>query len=190
MANGEWYYAQDNRQQGPVPLQAIQEMVRGGQIQPNTLVWRQGMPNWVTASQVPELFAPAVSQHPAPQAHYPYAPQNPPGGPYAPPTGAHGVPEAPYYPHPVTMGYAMAGKSYSGFAITSLVLSLIGLLFCGFIVGIAAIIFGVVALNGMNASGNREGRGMAIAGVVIGVLDILVGTVFAILMFGGVLAGA
>ena len=37
MANDEWYYARGNQQQGPVSLQAVQEMVRSGQIQPNDL---------------------------------------------------------------------------------------------------------------------------------------------------------
>jgi len=65
MANGEWYYARGNQQQGPVALQAIQDMVRSGQLQPTDLVWRQGMPNWLAASQVPELGISQAAAAPA-----------------------------------------------------------------------------------------------------------------------------
>src|SRR5881397_3328153 len=34
MADGEWYYAKDNQQQGPVPLAVMLDMARGGQLRP------------------------------------------------------------------------------------------------------------------------------------------------------------
>ena len=51
-------------------------------------------------------------------------------------------------------------------AVASLVL---GVLFCLAVTAILAVIFGNVALNRINASGGTQrGRGMAIAGIVLG----------------------
>ena len=44
------------------------------------------------------------------------------------------------------------GQSYKGFAITSMVLGILSLFCCGPVFGIAAIIFSVVASNGMKTS--------------------------------------
>jgi hypothetical protein len=71
-------------------------------------------------------------------------------------------------------GYGQgAGESHQGTAITSFVLSLVGLFIFGAGCGAAAIGTGIKALNGMKVSGNTSGRGLAIAGIVIGVLDII-----------------
>ena len=86
MADGEWYYARNNQQQGPVPLHALQEMAHSGQLQPGDLVWRQGMPNWLPAAQVPELAAAPAAPAPAPSAPaYPPPPQQVQYGGYYPP---------------------------------------------------------------------------------------------------------
>ena len=71
-------------------------------------------------------------------------------------------------------GSAMhGGQSYQGFAITSMVLGIVGVFtFCvGILFGIIAVIFGGVALNGMARSRNNEGKGMAIAGLVLGIIE-------------------
>ncbi len=41
-----WYYAQDNKPVGPVEDEAFERLVSAGVIQPGTLVWREGMPDW------------------------------------------------------------------------------------------------------------------------------------------------
>jgi len=43
-----WYYAEQGKQVGPVSEEQFDQMVRGGKIQPDTLVWREGMAAWVT----------------------------------------------------------------------------------------------------------------------------------------------
>jgi uncharacterized protein DUF4190/uncharacterized protein DUF4339 len=71
-------------------------------------------------------------------------------------------------------GYAQgSGESHQGTAVTSFVLALVGLFIFGWACGAGAIGTGLKALNGMKASGNTSGRGLAIAGIVIGVLDII-----------------
>ena len=46
-----WYYAENNDRRGPIEDAAFQELVRGGTIKPETLVWREGMANWIPFSQ-------------------------------------------------------------------------------------------------------------------------------------------
>jgi predicted RNA-binding Zn-ribbon protein involved in translation (DUF1610 family) len=70
------------------------------------------------------------------------------------------------------------GQSYNGMAVTSMVTGIVaypGLCvyaWPGIILSIIAIIFGGIALSGMRRSGNDEGKGMAIAGLVLGLVVI------------------
>jgi hypothetical protein len=70
-----------------------------------------------------------------------------------------------------------------------MVLGILSLFTCCFGIGfgIVAIVFGAVASNGMNKSRNFEGRGMATAGLVMGVLSVVGWIIFYAIMF---LAGA
>lgn len=43
----EWYYAEANQQRGPVGESEFQRLVDGGTIRDDTLVWRDGMANWL-----------------------------------------------------------------------------------------------------------------------------------------------
>ena len=59
----------------------------------------------------------------------------------------------------------------NGFAITSLVCGILGFCAGGALAAIPAIVFGHIALAQINRSGGMEqGRGMAIAGLVMGYL--------------------
>jgi hypothetical protein len=92
-----------------------------------------------------------------------------------PPPGGYG------YPPPPLGGYGYPppqGVGTNGMAIASLVCSLFGWL-C--IIGpILGLIFGILALNQIKQTG-QGGRGMAIAGIVIGALVIAAGIAFWIL---------
>jgi hypothetical protein len=157
MAEGQWFYTRGGQQAGPVSLDQLRQMAASGQITPADLVWREGMANWQPMGSVPELGgAPAA---PAPAA------------PYGQP---HGTPVPPY---PVQMPYGQAPPGYSGLAIGGFVCSLLGLLCFGPLFGIIAIILGGIALSGMNRVGNPKGKGLAIAALIIGVLDIVFGIV-------------
>ena len=48
-----WYYADAGRQVGPVEEAALDDLVRAGVVRDDTLVWRDGMPNWQTARRGP-----------------------------------------------------------------------------------------------------------------------------------------
>jgi hypothetical protein len=71
-----WYYADNNERRGPVDDAAFDAMVRAGGIRPETLVWREGMANWVpfaeagyrpaTAAPPPMGAAPGAAASAAP----------------------------------------------------------------------------------------------------------------------------
>ena len=67
---------------------------------------------------------------------------------------------------------AAVGKT-TGTAIAALVCSLVGLLILPLPMGILGISFGATALNHIKTFPNDKGKGMAIAGIVIGIIDIV-----------------
>ena len=50
-----WFYVQGSQRQGPVDAAAMAALIQSGVIAQQTLVWKEGMPNWVAAGQT-ELF--------------------------------------------------------------------------------------------------------------------------------------
>ena len=88
----------------------------------------------------------------------------PPGYPPPPPGG---------YGYPPQYGYPQPSPGTNAFAVASLVCSLFGWV-CLFIGAIIGVIFGFVALSQIKRTGQR-GRGMAIAGIVIGAILLVVG---------------
>jgi uncharacterized membrane protein len=50
-----WNYVQNGQACGPVATAALQSLLQNGTLGPDTLVWKQGMPNWVPARSVGEL---------------------------------------------------------------------------------------------------------------------------------------
>ncbi|MBA4053151.1 MAG: antifreeze protein [Marivirga sp.] len=51
----QFFIAVNGQQQGPHPLQTLQQMIQQGSVSKDTLVWKQGMPAWVKASEAAEL---------------------------------------------------------------------------------------------------------------------------------------
>jgi hypothetical protein len=100
--------------------------------------------------------------------------------PPPPPPGYGG---APGYGQP----FASPPKS-NGKALWAMILGILGLVCCGFIAGIPAIILGKQAQNEIDASGGfQTGRGMATAGFVLGIIACVFGVIGAILAVTGVL---
>ena len=50
-----FFVAENGQSKGPFPLQSITAAISQGQITPDTMVWAQGMANWLPAKQVPQL---------------------------------------------------------------------------------------------------------------------------------------
>ena len=48
----EWYYAEGQQRQGPLPVAEIRQRFQRGQLTLDTLVWREGMGQWAALRQV------------------------------------------------------------------------------------------------------------------------------------------
>lgn len=154
-----WFYSKDGQQLGPVPFSEIERLLAEGQITEDSLVWQQGSPNWVKLSTVLSATAPAPAAPPIPEA------------PTAPSIPAYTAPAA-----AATTTTAVVAPKTSGFAITSLVLSVLGLFCCTtLILNIGGIVFGHLALNQIKKDPTIGGRGLAIAGLIIGYLGLVLG---------------
>jgi hypothetical protein len=120
--------------------------------------------------------APAPPAYGAPAYGAPAAPQQ--GYPQAPTYGAQGYPAQPY-------GYAPPAKTNT-MAIVSLILSIAGLVIVPFIGSLVGAILGHVSLGQLKTSG-EQGRGLAVAGVIIGWVGLalaIIGTIAIVAWFG------
>lgn len=171
MSADQWFYAQQGRQLGPVPLDTIRQMLATGALQPTDLVWRDGMSGWLPAHSVPELAPPAPQQPQQPygypqqqpgygQQPYPQQPQQPYGAPQQGyPQQPYGQPQAPYgyqapgYPQQPGYGqvpvnyYTPTRPPYSGFW-----LRFVAIIIDGIILGILSIPIYLIAIFGMGVS--------------------------------------
>lgn len=68
-------------------------------------------------------------------------------------------------------------KPVTGFAVSALVLGIVSLFVIPFIAGPLAIIFGGIALKRAENNPNKEGRGLAIAGLVCGIVGTVGGLI-------------
>ena len=41
-----WYYMENGQQRGPLNEEEFEESIRSGKIQPETLIWKEGMSGW------------------------------------------------------------------------------------------------------------------------------------------------
>lgn len=166
-----YYFASGNEQRGPYSLQELASLG----LRPDTLVWCEGMANWQRADSVPELVAliPVADSAPSPAPPEVGTPQP------APPAQTPGLQPLPQGTLAYG-GYAAQPASQNGMAIASLVLGIVSTLsFCGFHVGaflglpcaILAIVFGFIAKGKANRQ-EGGGRGMAIAGIILGFIYI------------------
>ena len=175
----EWYYSSQGQQAGPVELATLQQMIASGQVQPHDLVWRDGMDTWHAAAAVHELNAPpATSQYGTLPAPGSFPQQN--------------VAQQPGYgASPIgyeSPGFATRPNGAKGMAIASLSCSasrvpLLCLCYVGIPVAIVGLVLGLVALNNMKKYNNPDGRGLALAGAIVGgcVLAFLgIGVLFAV----------
>jgi hypothetical protein len=55
MGMAEFHVGTDGGQIGPFGIEQLEEMARKGSLKPNTLVWADGMADWVAVSAVAEL---------------------------------------------------------------------------------------------------------------------------------------
>ena len=114
----------------------------------------------------------------APPAYSPPAPPAYGATPAAPAYGA--APAAPQAYAPQGYGQPAAADKWNVLAIISLV--------SAFFVSLAAVICGHIALSQIKKTGEK-GRGLAIAGLVLGYLGLVAGLIFIIVMVAVIMAG-
>lgn len=179
-----WYYANEKDEQIAASEEELQRLASRGELRSDALIWREGMRDWEAAARVkPEWFTPSG------------APDH--GGTQMPLTLP--PPSAYQTPAGYGMGYGGMAPVTDGLAIASFVCGLVGifLTFCygmGIFCAIAAIIMGHISLSNIKKSGEvLQGRGLAVAGLILGYLMFaiiaVVVVIFGIAIFAG-LAGA
>jgi GYF domain 2 len=56
MADRSWFIAANGQQQGPYPEAQFRDLIARGAVNPQTLVWSEGMAGWLRAGEVPGLM--------------------------------------------------------------------------------------------------------------------------------------
>lgn len=77
--DGRWYISRDGRTKQQQSAAEILEQCREGSITEDTLVWREGLPDWASLGDVPELARALRAFSKAPKPHGPPPPVIPPG---------------------------------------------------------------------------------------------------------------
>lgn len=85
LAEVEWYAAIDGRQDGPMPLERLRDLIRRGHVRGDDVVWNERMADWAPVAEVPALADALRPKAPPP---LPPPPRRAPPAPPAPPAGA------------------------------------------------------------------------------------------------------
>jgi hypothetical protein len=156
------HVARDGKELGIFSIEEINRQLVAGILRPTDLGWYEGAAAWAALSTVPGVTV------------------TPPGA-------------TPAVPAPALVTAASAPlvppRKTEQLAVLSLIFSILGLFgfCCGFFMtaAIAGIVCGHIALSRIKANPELEGRGLAMAGVVVGYVAVA-GWLAWILLFGGV----
>jgi hypothetical protein len=124
---------------------------------------------------------PPRQEGPPPGPQSPGSPQPPPAGPQS------GPPQAPPAGTPAAQPYA-AQQPSNGMAVAALVLGIVGIVFVfifppiAIVLGILGVIFGIVGRNRFKANPAVGRQGLAIAGLICGIIAAVLGAIFTILL--------
>jgi len=171
------HVARNSQQLGIFSIEEVNRQLTAGTLNLTDLAWYEGAAGWAPLASVPGVSGSAPSSTPPPSAT-PVTPT--PITPNVPAIPAPTVPAVPSVP----------AASTEPLAIWSLVLSLVGLLgFCcgGPLLGIAGVVCGHLGLSKISANPRLQGRGLALAGLIIGYFAI-VSWVLYLIFFGGLSA--
>lgn len=133
----EWFYARDGEQVGPMGVEALQRLAGNGELGPDDFVWREGLPVWVPAAELPELAA----QFAAGESTAPYDTAAPPQytqAPYAQPVEALGYaqPQIGYYTPPRMAPYAGFWWRFLAAFVDGIIVAVVNAVI-GFMIGFA-----------------------------------------------------
>lgn len=133
-----WHYTQAGLNCRPLPFSELRTLAQAGQLQADDLVWTDGMEDWTPARDVPELWGPA--------------------GPTfrAPATRSGGTADSRECVRTAPM------------AAAGLVCGLLGVSLLPVLGSILGVVFGHAALGQLRRDRQLGGRGMAVAGLILG----------------------
>lgn len=149
---------------GPLALEEVNRQLQAAQILPDDLAWHEGLPTWIPLRSVQGVVVPEgifPSPGSAVSSPGPMPPAIPPTIPVVPPS------------------------STDPLAICSLVFGILGMICCGsLILSIAAAVCGHISLSNTKKNPRLEGRGLAIAGVILGYVGLVIGVIWLIFYLG------
>jgi hypothetical protein len=193
-----FYLANGMQQLGPLNV----EQVREYRVRPETLVWRDDLPEWVRADSLIDFRDLCDATLDAPVRHFGYAPDT-----SAVPLQAPAVVTQQYMPHqppayapqqPAYQGqlnYQTPSASESqGMAVASLVMGITSIpATCFYAFGIPlailAVIFGFIA-RGRAKRGEGGGEGMALAGLICGFISLGIVAIFVVFIIFAMIIAA
>lgn len=172
-----WYYSDSQRNRhGPVAANDLAELHENGQLAPEVLVWREGLPDWKPWREVMDEVLGRAPTPPPARASFAVAAADAPahvsGNPYElverVPVSPYAAPGAPVggYGTPVQGGdvvYAGFWKRFAAYAIDSVVVGIAGVVVQ---VVVAAVMFGGMAALSSNP-GEMFSTGAGILGVLL-----------------------
>ena len=148
----------DGKEYGPISAEQVRQWIQEGRLNAQTKVLPEGSPIWRTVGEIPELLA--------------MLPPPPPPTPMA--------------PAPISMPQVEAHTTTNPLAISGMILGILSLLFScccyGLPWNLAGIICSTIALSQIKTNPNQQGRGMAIAGLILSILGIAIAVTLAILV--------
>lgn len=151
-----WHYRQDDKNIGPLALSEVSRQIHNGTISPNTLLWRIGKKDWMPARvALPTCFTSIPPVPPQIDTNQ-KLPSLPTGAP--------------------AQSSVVSSQRKNGLSIASLVCGVIGSVFS--ITSIPAVICGHIALHNIKSDPTKYGgKGMAIAGLILGYIAIVLGLI-------------
>jgi hypothetical protein len=135
----------DQKEYGPITADQVRQWIFEGRINAQTKVWTEGSGVWKAVGELPE-FAAILPASSAPPA---------PGA-------------------PATIAMAPPGPKTSQLAVWAMITGILSMLCCFIPIGPIPIILGAVALPQIKNNPQMQGSGFAIAGIVMGILALLV----------------
>jgi hypothetical protein len=126
----QWYYSKNATQLGPIPIDELKAKLASGEVSGTDMVWREGLPDWRKAAEMPELLTPAV------------VPQQ---------SAMTGVPANTPYQPPSAASYG-SGVNIPNYLWQSIVVTI----FCCWPLGIPAIVY-AAKVDGLKARGDIQG---------------------------------
>lgn len=155
--SAQWHIAINGQQQGPMTQAQLQGMINARRVPPGSLIWRDGMAGWQPFESVPE-FARAGGPPAMPPGRAPQYPRHAPN------------PSQPY-------GTERTNSNPNHGKIPGIVIAGFILVFLCTIVGI------ILCAVGLGEAKRREaGVGLAWAGIIIGIVWIVLGIILQVVI--------